>query len=70
MWEHMHQFLEQVVGKNKKFVDRHRGENPQYNPGDWVWLAARDIKGLPVCQKLSAQSIYWLLQGLVPVTYQ
>lgn len=47
--------LEQVENPNKQLIKQHRGETPaQSNPGDWVWLATREIKGLPGCRNINA----------------
>lgn len=39
--------------KNKQLTEWHLGETSSYQPGDWVWLATRDIRGLPECKKVN-----------------
>lgn len=41
----------------KHFADQHRGETPQYNPGDRIWLCTRDIRNMQGFKKLNSKYI-------------
>lgn len=54
------------------FADHHRVGAPQYNPGNWVWLATKDYRNLEGCKKLSSRYInpYKILWRGTEVTYK
>lgn len=69
--ESTHQLLKHMARRTKQFADRHRGETPQYNPGDQVWLTTKDLRNTG-CKKLNAKYIgpYKVLQHITEVTYK
>lgn len=72
VWESIHLTLERVARTRKHFADQRRSEAPQYHPGDQVWLATRDIRGLGDNKKLTQRYIgpYKIIKQINPVTYQ
>lgn len=43
VWEDTHYHLEQVAQTYKTFADQRCINNPQYHPGDQIWLATQDL---------------------------
>lgn len=72
MWESTHRRLEQVGRKAKQFADSHRGETPQYNPDDHVWLSTKDLRSMKGSKKLNVRYIglYKILECITKVTYK
>ncbi|KAK1790652.1 hypothetical protein P4O66_014514, partial [Electrophorus voltai] len=57
VWEEPHQRIEQAIQCYKETAARHRGANPNYQPGDRVWLSTRDFHKLGSCCNLGSKYI-------------
>ncbi|KAL0151594.1 hypothetical protein M9458_053111, partial [Cirrhinus mrigala] len=60
------------VPESGKMKRVHRRENPQYQPGDQVWLSTRDLRLRLPCHELSPHYIgpFKILRQINEVTYQ
>ncbi|KAI2649191.1 Transposon Tf2-6 polyprotein [Labeo rohita] len=72
VWDSAHHHLQRAINRHKRFADAHRRENPQYQPGDQVWLSTRDLRLRLPCRKLSPRYIgsFKILRQINEVTYQ
>lgn len=72
VWNQAHQHLQQARNRQRRFADIHRQQNPNYLPGQLVWLSTRDIRLRQPCKKLSPKYIgpFLIQEQVNPVTYK
>ncbi len=53
-------------------ADRRRRANPNYRPGQWVWLSTRDLRLRLPCKKLSPRYVgpFKILREITPVSFR
>ncbi|XDV34054.1 hypothetical protein PO909_004264 [Leuciscus waleckii] len=44
IWNQAHTHLLHAVRRQKSQASRHRRPNPEYTPGQWIWLSTRDLR--------------------------
>ena len=73
VWEETHQRIETALQRHKEQADRRRGPTPVYQPGDRVWLAAKDFRTTEgSCRKLQPKYIgpFKIVKRINDVTYR
>ena len=72
VWETTHQRIEDVLKRNKEQADRHRKENPVFQPGDRVWLSTKDFRQFEGSRKLQPRYIgpFKIVKRINDVTYR
>ncbi len=56
-WNDAHVHLQRAVRRTREQANRHRRANPNYQPGQWVWLSTRDIRLRLPCKKLNPRYV-------------
>lgn len=51
VWDQAHAHLLHAIRRQKELADRHRQPNPDYVPGQWVWLSTWDLCLRLPCKK-------------------
>lgn len=71
VWELTHLQISRAVRQQKLHSDRRRGDTPEYQPGDRVWLSTRNLKLKLPCRKLSPRFVgpFKVIRRVNPVTY-
>ncbi len=71
-WNLAHTHLQRAVNRGKRQADRHRRSNPEYLPGQWVWLSTRNLRLNLPCKKLSPRFVgpYKILRQITPVSFR
>ncbi len=71
-WNLAHTHLQRAINRCKRQADRHRRPNPEYQPGQWVWLSTRDLRLQLPCKKLSPRYVgpFKILRQITPVSYR
>ena len=72
VFEETHCRIETALQRSKEQADRHRGEIPFFQPGDWVWFSTRDLRFGKGCKKLHPKCIgpFQMVKQINHVTYQ
>ncbi len=71
-WNRAHIHLQRAVRRQEEQANRHRRPGPRYTPGQWVWLATRDISLRLPCKKLSPRYVgpFQILRQITPVSFR
>ncbi len=71
-WNRAHIHLQRAVRRQEEQANRHRRPGPRYTPGQWVWLATRDIRLRLPCKKLSPRYVgpFQILRQITPVSFR
>ncbi|KAL0192920.1 hypothetical protein M9458_011216, partial [Cirrhinus mrigala] len=71
-WNRPHHHLLRAVRRQEEQVNRHRRPNPEYTPGQWVWLSTRDLRLRLPCKKLSPRYVgpFKILRQITPVSFR
>ncbi len=71
-WNEAHVHLQRAVRRTKEQADRRRRPNPNYQPGQWVWLSTRDQRLRLPCRKLSPRYVgpFKILREITPVSFR
>uniref|UniRef100_A0A9J8B9S0 Chromo domain-containing protein n=1 Tax=Cyprinus carpio carpio TaxID=630221 RepID=A0A9J8B9S0_CYPCA len=72
VWDSAHIHLQRAVRRHQSQADTRRGDTPQYQPGQKVWLSTRDIRLRLPCRKLSPRYIgpFTIERQVNEVTYR
>uniref|UniRef100_A0A3B1JMI7 Integrase catalytic domain-containing protein n=1 Tax=Astyanax mexicanus TaxID=7994 RepID=A0A3B1JMI7_ASTMX len=73
VWTSTHQQIQTFLRRYKAQADRRRGPDPDYQPGDRVWLATKDLRtGNKTTKKLQAKysGPYTILRKINDVCYK
>ncbi|KAL0190865.1 hypothetical protein M9458_013563, partial [Cirrhinus mrigala] len=70
-WNRAHHHLQRAVRRQEEQANRHRRPNPEYTPGQWVWLSTRDLRLRLPCKNLSPRYVgpFKILRQLTPVSF-
>ncbi len=71
-WNEAHTHLQRAVRRTSNQANRHRRSNPEYQPGQWVWLSTRDLRLRLPCKKLSPRYVgpFQILRQITPVSFR
>ncbi len=71
-WNRAHTHLQRAVRRQEEQANRHRRPQPQYVPGQWVWLSTRDLRLRLPCRKLSPRFVgpFQILRQITPVSFR
>ncbi len=71
-WNRAHTHLQRAVRRQEEQANRHRRPQPQYVPGQWVWLSTRDLRLRLPCRKLSPRYVgpFQILRQITPVSFR
>lgn len=71
-WNNAHVHLQRAVHRTREQANRHRRTNPNYQPGQWVWLSTRDIWLRLPCKKLSPRYVgpFKIIRQITPVSFR
>ncbi len=71
-WNEAHVHLQRAVRRTREQADRRRRANPNYHPGQWVWLSTRDLRLRLPCKKLSPRYVgpFKILRQITPVSFR
>ncbi len=71
-WNEAHTHLQRAVRRSSDQANRHRRINPDYQPGQWVWLSTRDLRLRLPCKKLSPRYVgpFKILRQITPVSFR
>ncbi len=71
-WNEAHTHLQRAVRRSSDQANRHRRINPDYLPGQWVWLSTRDLRLRLPCKKLSPRYVgpFQILRQITPVSFR
>ncbi len=71
-WNEAHVHLQRAVRRTREQADRRRRANPNYHPGQWVWLSTRDLRLRLPCKKLSPRYVgpFKILREITPVSFR
>ncbi len=71
-WNREHIHLQRAVRRQEGQANRHRHPGPEYTPGQWAWLATRDIRLRLPCKKLSPRYVgpFQILRQITPVSFR
>ncbi len=71
-WNDAHIYLQRAVFQTREQDNRHRRTNPNYQPGQWIWLSTRDLHPLLPCKKLSPRYVgpFKILRPITPVSFR
>ncbi|XP_051728342.1 uncharacterized protein LOC127500838 [Ctenopharyngodon idella] len=72
VWDSAHHQLQRALRRRRMTANLRRSNDPNYQPGQKVWLSTRDIRMRLPCRKLSPRFIgpFTILWQINPVTYQ
>ncbi|KAL0177254.1 hypothetical protein M9458_026148, partial [Cirrhinus mrigala] len=70
-WNRAHIHLQRAVRHQVEQANRHRRPNPEYTPGQWVWLSTRDLHLRLPSRKLSPRYVgpFKILRQITPVSF-
>ncbi len=71
-WNEAHVHLQRAVHRTREQANRHRRANPNYQPGQWVWLSTRDLRLRLPCKKLSPRYVgpFKIIRQITPVSFR
>ncbi len=71
VWNEAHTHLQRAVLRTQEQANRHRRPNPDYQPGQWVWLSTRDLRLRLPCKKLSPRYVgpFKITRQITPVSF-
>ncbi len=71
-WNEAHVHLQRAIRRTREQADRRRRANPNYRPGQWVWLSTRDLRLRLPCKKLSPRYVgpFKILREITPVSFR
>ncbi len=71
-WNEAHVHLQRAVHRTREQANRHRRANPDYQPGQWVWLSTRDLRLRLPCKKLSPRYVgpFKIIRQITPVSFR
>ncbi len=71
-WNRAHIHLQRAVRRQEEQANRNLRPGPRYTPGQWVWLATRDIRLRIPCKKLSPRYVgpFQILRQITPVSFR
>ncbi|KAL0151605.1 hypothetical protein M9458_053088 [Cirrhinus mrigala] len=71
-WNRAHILLQRAVRHQVEQANRHRRPNPEYTPGQWVWLSTRDLRLRLPSRKLSPRYVgpFKILRQITPVSFR
>ncbi|KAI2660671.1 Transposon Tf2-6 polyprotein [Labeo rohita] len=71
-WNRAHVHLQSAVRRTQAQADRRRRPNPPYEPGQWVWLATRDLRLRRPCKKLNPRYVgpFKIIKQITPVSFR
>ncbi len=71
-WNEAHVHLQRAVRRTKEQADRRRHPDPNYQPGQWVWLSTHDQRLRLPCRKLSPRYVgpFKILRQITPVSFR
>ncbi len=71
-WNDAHIHHQRAVFQTREQDNRHRRTNPDYQPGQWIWLSTRDLRPLLPCKKLSPRYVgpFKILRPITPVSFR
>ncbi len=71
-WNEAHVHLQRAVHRTREQANRHRRANPNYQPGQWVWLSTRDLRLRLPCKKLSPRYVgpFKIIRQIPPVSFR
>ncbi|KAL0148450.1 hypothetical protein M9458_056260 [Cirrhinus mrigala] len=71
-WNRAHIHLQRAVRHQVEQANRHRRPNPEYTPGQWVWLSTRDLRLRLPSRKLSPRYVgpFKILRQITPVSFR
>ncbi len=72
VWNEAHTHLQRAVLRTQEQANRHRRPNPDYQPGQWVWLSTRDLCLRLPCKKLSPRYVgpFKITRQITPVSFR
>ncbi len=72
VWDRAHTHLLHAVRCQEQQANRHRRPNPEYTPGQWVWLSTKDLRLRLPCKKLSPRYVgpFKILRPISPVSFR
>ncbi len=72
VWNEAHTHLQRAVLRTQEQANRHRRPNPDYQPGQWVWLSTRDLRLRLPCKKLSPRYVgpFKITRQITPVSFR
>ncbi|KAL0151624.1 hypothetical protein M9458_053025 [Cirrhinus mrigala] len=71
-WNQAHVHLQHAIHRQKEQADRHCRPDPEYSPGQWVWLSTRDLCLHLPCKKLSPRYVgpFQIIRQITPVSFR
>ncbi len=71
-WNDAHVHLQRAVRCTREQANRHRRPNPNYQPGQWVWLSTRDRRLRLPCKKLNSRYVgpFKIIRQITPVSFR
>ncbi len=71
-WNDAHVHLQRAVHRTRDQANRRRRANPNYQPGQWVWLSTRDLRLRLPCKKLSPRYVgpFKIIRQITPVSFR
>ncbi len=71
-WNDAHVHLQRAVHRTREQANRRRCANPNYQPGQWVWLSTRDLRLRLPCKKLSPRYVgpFKIIRQITPVSFR
>ncbi len=71
-WNDAHVHLQRAVHHTREQANRHRRANPNYQPGQWVWLSTHDLRLRLPCKKLSPryEGPFKIIRQITPVSFR
>ncbi len=72
IWNQAHTHLLHAIRRQKLQADRHRRPNPEYTPGQWVYLSTRDLRLKLPCRNLSPRDVdpFKIIKQITPVSFR
>ncbi len=67
-----HVHLQRAVHRTRDQANRRRRANPNYQPGQWVWVSTRDLRLRLPCKKLSPRYVgpFKIIRQITPVSFR
>ncbi len=71
-WNEAQVHLQRAIHRTREQANRHRRANPNYQPGQWVWLSTRDLRLRLPCKKLSPRYVgpFKIIRQITPVSFR